>query len=181
MDKKELRRIYKEKRNSIPRSTRIVKSLEIADKLFQSEEYRSCGTLLIYASANSEVDTTAIITRALDEGKRVAVPKMTDKAHEMVFIEITSLYELTESRYGISEPPYNEEKIVQGDGNTLVALPLLAFDNNGGRLGYGGGYYDKWLSENKYASAVALAFKEQFCDCIPIEENDQKINSVITD
>jgi 5-formyltetrahydrofolate cyclo-ligase len=179
MEKKELRKLYIEKRSAIPRGTRIQKSLEIGDILANSDEYKQCGKLFIYSGAKAEVDTAAIINKALDEGKRVAVPKMTDKAHEMVFIEITSLYELTETRYGIAEPVYNEEKVLKSDEDTLIVVPLVAFDEDNYRLGYGGGYYDTYLSGNKYMSAIGIAYEEQKCEKLPVEETDRKLDRVI--
>lgn len=181
MEKKELRKKYKEVRGAIPRRERILKSGIICQNLLSSQEYKGCSKVFVYASAGTEADTTEIITRAIEQGKLVAVPKMTDKPHQMIFQEITSLYELTESRYGIAEPVYDPSRQAVPDKSTLIVLPLLAFDHRGNRLGYGGGYYDAYLSSHTYMAAVGIAYREQECQSIPTEPNDVRADKIITD
>ncbi len=177
--KNEIRKRYKALRNSFCKSETSSKAA--AENFIKSEEYKNCKSLFIFLNFGSEIKTEYIIKKALNDNKTVALPYMTEKPHEMVFIKITSLSELVKNKTGIFEPVYNIENIVKSDIDTIIVTPGLAFDYKGNRLGYGGGYYDKYLSENKYMASIGLCFDFQITDYIPAERNDIKIDILITD
>lgn len=178
MDKKELRKQFRLLRKE---NCSLDKSKIITAKLLNSEEYKNASSVFVYVSYNTEVDTLGIITQALKDKKKVAVPVMTDVAHTMVFIEIRELDSLEKNSYGILEPKLLQENIVLPDDKTIVIVPALAFDKRGYRLGYGGGYYDKYLSEHKTMCNIGIGFSCQLVDKLIVEENDIKLDKLITE
>lgn len=177
--KKELRKKYKEIRKNI--KNRDIASKKAANIFLELEEYKNCNSLFIFLSFGSEIETQFIIERAISDGKKVALPYMTGKPHEMVFIEINSLNDLVKNLIGIYEPIYNKDNIVVSDSSTIVVVPGLAFDSDGYRIGYGGGYYDKYLSENIYYKSVGICFEEQITESIPTDKYDVKTDIIVTD
>ncbi len=152
-----------------------------AEKFLSSDEYKKCRRLFIFASYGSEINTWDIISKSLNDGKLTALPYMTGKPHEMVFIRINSVNELCQNKIGIYEPLYNEKNVVVSDDTTIIAVPGLVYDTRGYRVGYGGGYYDKYLLENKYMLSVGLAFDFQIADKVPNDEYDVKTDMIITE
>lgn len=175
----ELRKKYKALRNEFEYSKEASKLAE--QILLNSDFYKGSKSIFTFLSFGSEIDTYLIIERALKDNKVVALPYMTGKPHEMVFIKIKSLSELCKNKIGIYEPIYDEENIVVSDENTIIIVPGLVFDLKGYRIGYGGGYYDKYLSENQYMISAGFAYDFQITDNIPRDEYDVKTNIIITD
>lgn len=173
LDKGEIRKKYKEIRKHLKGN--------ICDKFYENEMYLNSEQIFTFVNYGSEIGTKELIKRALKDNKRVAVPYMTGKEHEMIFIEINSLEELKENKIGIPEPDYNESKISKSNCNTLVIVPGLAFDREFYRVGYGGGFYDKYLSENEYGCAVGVCFNEQITDSLPREKTDKCVDAVVTE
>lgn len=173
MDKKEIRKKYRE----------IRKNLEghITEDFFETDMYIKADKIFTFVSYGSEIDTYAIINKALKDNKIVAVPYMTGNPHEMVFLKINSLDELKSNKIGIPEPEYKNENIVLSDKGTLIIVPGLAFDREFYRIGYGGGYYDKYLSENEYAVSAGVCYEKQITDLVPRDEYDIKIDVIVTD
>jgi 5-formyltetrahydrofolate cyclo-ligase len=147
-------------------------------KFITHEAFLNCSVLYSYISFNQEVLTNGIIEHAWKSGKKVAVPK-TYKKPNMDFCYIESFDELELSNYGIPEPPAHH---VADDENILILMPGLAFDRNFNRVGYGGGYYDKYLSDhkNKTFTKVALGFDFQLVPYIESDEHDIKLDIIIT-
>lgn len=175
-DKKELRRHYSEIRCS-------VKSNEwdiiIAAKLLSHERIKTADTVLLYASFKSEVDTWEVADKLLKKNIQLAFPKC-GKDGIMTFHIVNDLGQLNDSLYGISEPdislPY--PKITD---RTVCIVPGLAFTEIGERLGYGGGYYDRFLSEYPEIYTIALEYEKCIADNLPTETHDIKIKSIITE
>ena len=138
-EKDRLRKIFKEKRKNHDRSAEN----KIAEKLFATEEYKAAENLLLYASLPDEINTDPIFLRALSDGKKVYYPK-TEKGGKMEFFRAESLESLSVGKFGIREPE-TAEKFFE-NGKTLCVVPGFSFDKEGFRLGYGGGYYDRFLS-----------------------------------
>ena len=175
------RRVYLSLRDAVPAGQIIFKSSAIAGFLRDSREYERYGALFIYASAGSEAATRGIITRALAEGKTVALPRITDKTkREMTFIKVDSLDELKKNIFGIEEPAYDEKKIAFTD-NALVIAPGVAFSLDGTRIGRGGGFYDRWLAKNKYGFCAGLCFEAQIAESLPFDDTDVKLGALITE
>ena len=177
MDKKVLRREIGEKKRALSEAQIVVRSCVLAEKLYNTPQYRDCRSLYAYLSFNQEVRTSPIIQRAWADGKRVAVPKVI--GDEMVFIWLTSFDALGEGYYGITEPIANEP--IADDNTALVLMPGLAFDPEGHRVGYGGGFYDRFLAAEPRHPLVALCYDFQMYAHLDVESHDIPVDLVITD
>lgn len=181
MFKNELRKKLKKIRDDIPSDKRKIEEKIIAETLLNSEIYKNSKSIFIYNSFRSEVDTSYIIEEALDFGKIVALPITNPIDHSMEAYEINKDGVFIQDAYGIQSPDTKTSKIINPKEIDLAIVPLLAFDNFGNRLGYGGGYYDRYLPRlREDAICVGLAFSNQFIEEIPIEKYDKKLDYVIT-
>lgn len=177
-DKANLRKKFRALRDGIPSETRHKKSLAVQKKFLSLDEYKACASVLVYWAFRSETETFLIAETALRDGKTVALPFM-QGGGEMLFIKITSLGGLVKNSFGIYEPEYEENNIFTPDENTTAVVPGLAFSEDGRRLGYGGGYYDRYFCRRKIRAGIGLCFSEQLCDSIPTDENDIIVDRVI--
>ncbi|MCR4901709.1 MAG: 5-formyltetrahydrofolate cyclo-ligase [Butyrivibrio sp.] len=183
MDKKDYRKISISKRNSLSENDRKQKDSCILEKLIDTKDYICCDALLTYCSYNNETDTIGIITHALSLGKKVYCPKITDKAgHQMVFFEINSLDDLKPGYMTIPEPigdiSYNGEEF----NYPLLIMPGTAFDKELTRIGYGGGYYDRFSEKNPHIRKIAIAYSCQVFDTtLPKEKTDINPDMLITE
>jgi len=177
MDKAALRRAIGAKKRSLAPEEIGVRSAVLAEKLFRTEQYRQCGALYAYLAFNQEVRTRPIIERAWADGKRVAVPKVL--GGEMAFLWIDSFDALVESSFGIPEPAANGP--AADDGDALVLVPGLAFDPEGHRVGYGGGFYDRFLRREPRHPTIALCYDFQLFDRLEAEAHDVPVDAVIAD
>lgn len=170
-------------RNSMSDEDILVKSNLIFKKLTDMDLYKNAGDVLIYASMGSEVRTDEIIEDALNNGKNVFCPKCTDIANGvMEFVKISGLDQLVKGYYGIREPVMDEQSVVFSSGNALMIMPLVAFDDQNNRIGYKGGYYDRYLEKHRHLRTCALAFSVQkSADLIPAEVHDIKPEIIITE
>ena len=178
MTKTELRKKYKAVRSEV--EDREAKSHIIASALLRTELFKSCSDIFLYSNSGTEVSTAEILIESLNLGKKVAFPKCTDKDGNMEFYYINSASDLREGMYGIYEPVCDEENRAVPTCDCLIIVPALAFDMCGYRLGYGKGYYDRYLSLYPCKS-VGIAFSECLCKELPHGIYDFKINCLITD
>ena len=183
VEKKELRNKFLQIRNSIDDNARICMSEEVTERLLKTDAYTNASAVFAYVSVGSEVDTRFLLERILKDGKRLVVPKCNTKEHVMELYEITSLNQLDIGTYNIPEP--SETAIHSGvarcvgrDAVALAVVPALAFDRSGARLGYGGGYYDRFL-DGFSGYAVGLAYPQCMADELPHEDFDCRVNEVI--
>ena len=130
---------------------------------------------LIYASSAIEVDTRAFIGYLLLMGKTVAVPKC--EGRNMRFLAISSLSELIRSKFGVDEPIGGKE--ITDFNNTICVTPALSFNEKGYRLGYGGGFYDRFFE--KYGGIKLGICYEEFCGDIPTDKYDIPVDMVVTE
>lgn len=172
MKKEFLRKKYKEKRDNI--KNKVTKDNLIYQKVINNKDILSSKTLLIYISINSEVDTIKIINYFLNT-KNIAVPKIID--NDMFFCYVTNLNELTSGKYNIPEP--TNENIVTDFDNAICIVPGICYDKENYRIGYGKGYYDRFLSKNKIKT-IGLCYKECMIEKIDNDKYDYKIDEVIT-
>lgn len=143
-----LRSRMKQLRNALSAEERAATDKAICEKLCATEEFRRADVVLSYLSFGAEVDTRGIIERAWDSGKVVALPRCTGP-RQMRWFRVSNFNGLEKSSFGVEEPPLNElvEQHINEAARVLAVIPGLAFDAHGYRLGYGGGFYDAFLSE----------------------------------
>lgn len=175
-EKSAIRNDAKKKRSCLTDDERIEKSRRIATKLFSTKAYKENDNILLYMSANNEVASSDIFDKAISDGKNVFFPKVYGK--EMAFISVTSLDELAKGSYGISEPISDQKADIT---NGLIIMPGVAFDRNCNRIGYGGGYYDKYLLSHPGLASCAICYECQLVDSIPFEAHDIKPQMLITE
>ena len=160
--KKALRKKYKAIRMEMPENVKHSKDMEILGRVASLSAYRSCQLLLTYVSTGIEVDTTGLISTALASGKTVAVPKCDDDKGKMTFYVISSFDDLEPGYFSVLEPvPEKCRKVKDFDGAFCV-VPSLAYDRDGYRLGYGKGYYDRFLSAHPEIFKVGI----EYCCCM---------------
>lgn len=142
-----MRRQIKSWRASLSTQEKQAADRRIFRRVVGLREYRTAGQLLVYVSLPIEVDTLELIQRGLRDGKRVAVPRCVEGTRRMEFYYIRSLEDLEPGTYGVLEPVRERCELVrQFQRNGLCLVPALACDRRGFRLGYGAGYYDRFLS-----------------------------------
>ena len=175
MDKQQLRDMIRKKKRSMTSDQIESASRRLAQVFLCSSQYRKARSIYGYLPFNQEVDTTAILQQALCDGKRVALPKILDG--KMFFVWVTDLSAVQKGALGCPEPVADGP--MADDPNALVLLPGLAFDLQGGRLGYGGGYYDRFLAAEHHPTVV-LCYDFQILPKIPAEEHDLQADRLIS-
>ena len=153
-------------------------SEKIAEYFLESDIYQNADTVLMYLSINREVRTRALVDRILADGKRLALPVCFDNG-KMTFKYITSRNNLVKGRFSAPEPDMTCEEY-QGGVPTVCVIPAIAFDRNGFRLGYGKGYYDRYLSRFDVVR-VGFSFEELLVDSLPHGRYDAACDAVITE
>jgi 5-formyltetrahydrofolate cyclo-ligase len=144
--KSELRKKMLQLRESMNRKDVLSKSSVIESRLFSIPQFTECRNVLFYASFKNEVETYGMIQKGMDCGKRIYVPLVIKGDRNLLVSEIKSLGELATGAFGIPEPQKEFFRPVRWIDIEVVIVPALAYDLNGFRLGYGGGYYDRLLS-----------------------------------
>ncbi|MET3616924.1 5-formyltetrahydrofolate cyclo-ligase [Peptoniphilus olsenii] len=172
MEKKSLRKEFFAKRANI--ENRYEKSKLIQEKLRELDIYINAKSVFVFISYKTEVNTHEIIDMIKEDGKKLLVPLVIGK--EMVATEIDGLSELKPNKMGILEPE-DGEPVTDID---LTITPGLAFDDRGYRLGYGGGFYDKFFEKIDTIS-LAIGFEEQRTNKVFNEEYDRKVDYLLTD
>ena len=181
MNKFELRSYMVNKRSRITAKIRTEKSEIIMNKLRSLQVYLDAKLILVYVSFRSEVETHSFINQALRDGKRIAVPLTISDAKLLLPCEIFSLDDLAPRTLGILEPDKNNTNEVNRKDIDLAVVPGLAFDLHGNRLGFGAGYYDRFLpSLRKDAITIGVCFDEQLVEQLPVEVFDVPLDGVLT-
>ena len=175
MDKKTLRATIREKKRAMTPAEIERKSRVLGEKFAQTELYRQANTIYGYLPYNQEVRTIPILEQAIRDGKQVAVPKV--YGEEMKFHYLADLSRVEIGYAGIPEPLGDEP--VAEDTEALVLMPGLAFDKAGHRVGYGGGFYDKFLANEPGHPTVALCYDFQVLPHLDTEEFDVPVDLVI--
>ena len=181
-DKSSLRSNYLTARRRIDPATKAALDARIRGRLEGFEIYVGAELVLAYVSYGNEVDTRFVIESALASGKRVAVPRVSPHKHKMDFFEISGMGDLAEGFKGILEPkrgllsPLGTEDLL----GSVCLVPGLVFDSAGHRIGYGGGYYDRFLPLIPDTYKIGVCFPFQMITSIPAEEHDIKMDEIIT-
>lgn len=184
IEKASYRKKFQALRTKLSDEARLAFSRRIADTIEGLNSYLEAETVFVYVSMTSEVVTTAFIENAIAMKKQVAVPRIdTDNQGKrcMQFYRIHGLADLVPGYYGIMEPM--TDHVVTPKNGDLMIVPGLAFTQDGHRLGYGGGFYDRYM--HKYGDInfhrVGVAFDIQITPFLPHESFDETVNMIITE
>lgn len=184
-DKRTLRKSCIARRNSFEPSELITRSQTIIMSLNQLECIKDAKCIMCYVSFGSEVFTHNCIEDWLRSGKKICVPYIAGSDSDqksMLALEITDFNELSPGSYGILEPKFETCKIISPDDIDVIIIPGLAFDICKNRLGYGGGYYDRYITDVRNdCKRVAVCFDFQVVENIPAEMHDQRVDILVTD
>ena len=175
MNKQELRRMIREKKRAMTIAEIESKSAALGELFRQSDAYRNAKTIYGYLPYNQEVRTVAMLEQAIRDGKRVAVPKCYGDEMKFIFMEDLSL---VEKGYANIPEPIADGPIAD-DETALVLMPGLAFDPQGHRIGYGGGFYDKFLAAEPNHPTLALCYDFQMLSHLDTEEFDIPVDTVL--
>lgn len=177
-EKNLIRKQMKQLRADMTRTERFEKSMRIFEQLITVPEFKRADRIYTYVSMDNEIDTIMLIDYSLSLEKRVFVPRVSGR--DMEFYEISDISELSPGYMGIYEPDINgKEPDYSRTG--FMCMPGLAFDRSYNRIGYGGGFYDRYLSvENKLYKA-ALAYEAQLLESIPAQDGDVRPDMIVTE
>lgn len=176
--KSRLRNLFLTKRKNLAENKIEDMSLSISENIFLHEKFNKSLKIALYHPVSAEVNTKYIFKRSVKEGKETFFPKV--RGEELHFYRIKKLSELNPGFNGIPEPDVSGEMLDAKDLD-LIIIPGLAFDCSGNRLGYGGGFFDRYLKEIPVSRTVALAYDFQVTDSLPVAEHDVKIGMIVTE
>lgn len=175
MDKQTLRRQIREQKRAMTEEQIRQSSEKLGQLFLQSAAYQQAKTIYGYLPYNQEVRTIPMLQQALHDGKRVAVPKVCGE--QMRFIYMEDFSQVEKGYAGIPEPVADEP--VAKDETALVLMPGLAFDKQGHRIGYGGGFYDKFLAAEPNHPTLALCYAFQMLEHLETEVFDIPVDTVL--
>ena len=175
MDKKTLRKHIRQLKSAMTPEEIEQRSKRLEELFCATEAYRNAKTIYGYLPYNQEVRTVPMLERALRDGKQVAVPKVYGDEMRFVYMEDLSL---TAPGFGGIPEPVADTPVAE-DTTALVLMPGLAFDESGRRIGYGGGYYDRFLSREPDHPTVALCYEFQMVEDLPVEAFDIPVDLVL--
>ena len=178
--KMELRHKYRSLRQAMPPEIKAQKDEAIATQVRRLWQYQRNSVLLIYVSTSIEVDTFRIIRQAIEDGKRVAVPRCVPDTRNMEFYYIRSTDELKPGTFGVLEPEANPENLYKESEGGLCIVPAFSYDWRGFRLGYGKGYYDRFLSRFE-GNMVGICYSECVQRSLPHGRFDRPVELLVTE
>lgn len=185
MEKNELRRQMLQARDRLTAAERRHLSQRIMERLWQWELFRQADGILSYASFRSEVETDLLNERIIREGKTLYLPRTEPDMHRMVFYPVNRMNELISGYQGIREPQKGEAPFcgVKRTETIVMLMPGVAFDEKRNRIGYGGGYYDRYLSQYRaeITCTCMLAFECQRLEKIEEEPCDIRPDRILTE
>lgn len=169
-------------RAALTEEERALKSLKIRDVVLNLEEFRQAHTVMLFLNFRDEVETTSLAEKVLESGKTLVLPRCAPKG-VLIPAEVKDLKtDLEAGTWGIREPKKENLREVNPLDIDLLFMPGAAFDLNGNRLGYGGGYYDRFLERlRENIPKIALAFSCQIVDQVPVEPFDKTVDMLITE
>ncbi|MCU5703092.1 5-formyltetrahydrofolate cyclo-ligase [Bacillus wiedmannii] len=179
-EKVRLRKQIIEHMNSLSEERYTTLSEQIAFSLYAQKEWAEAKTVGITLSMENEVNTYAIIEKAWEEGKKVVVPKCNKETRTMSFRQISNFDQLEIVYMNLREPIPARTEEVNADDIDLQIVPGVAYTERGERIGYGGGYYDRFLLHYK-GKTLSLAYSFQIVEHIPVEPFDKNVEKIITE
>ena len=180
MEKRDYRIKVQEKLSNMTDQEYRERSLEIAQQLLQEPSIQKANIIAITLSNQPEVDTTFIIEELWKLNKYVAVPKCNPKDRSMQFYKINSFDETERAYQNILEPIRERTELIEKERIDVMVVPGVVFDHHGYRIGFGGGYYDRYLVGFN-GKRISLAFEEQLLNEIPRESHDLPVHILLTD
>lgn len=184
--KQSLRKKIRSQRNSLSKLEKQVAAKKLLKQFIRSPEFLKCHHIALYISNDSEIDTTPIIKKAWSLGKTCYLPVLSPFSKKLTFVKYTSHSPLKKNRYNISEPYLLKQNIRPAWSLDVILTPLIAFDNNGNRLGMGGGFYDQTFAfKNKHKlikpRLIGVAYNFQRQKKIDVEQWDVCLDKAFTD
>jgi 5-formyltetrahydrofolate cyclo-ligase len=175
--KNSIRQVMRRKRELLSADERHQKSIRIGNHVM---EFLRQETVMVYGSKEMEVNTSPLIRTLLERGNPVIVPVIVSADVSLRLSYLQDISVLVPSTFGVPEPigseiPANPEDV------EVIILPMLGFDRKGGRLGYGAGYYDRFLERNPEIKKIGIAFACQEAETVPVDEKDIRMNLIITE
>lgn len=182
MEKAQLRSRLRNCLDSIAPESRVNKSEQVCQRLVNTCAFHDASTVMMYLALDYEADTEPALRRAWHLGKTVVVPKVLWAEAFMVPVQIDSLEDdfSVENAVGLRNP--RSDTRVPAEQIDLVVVPGLGFDEQGHRLGHGGGYYDRFFADARLrATRCGFGFTEQIVEAVPFNEKDQSVDLIVTD
>jgi len=176
--KNSIRQILRQRKEMMIPEDRFEKSKRICQHLMRL--IRDGETVMVYTSKEKEVNTIPLITTLFNRGNPIIVPIIVKDDISLRLSYLRDFSVLVPSTFGVPEPIGNEIPATGEDVDTII-LPMLGFDRNGGRIGYGAGYYDRFLAKHKDLRKIGIAFSCQEYDNLPADENDIPMDYIITE
>lgn len=183
MEKTEIRKKILRARKRLSREDMIKKSAAIHEKFLRLQPYIKARMIMTYVSFGKEVDTVGLLGRMFRDDKKICVPDCHRDPPDMVAIRISSEEDLLEPKrdFVIREPSMTSREMISPDKIDIIIVPIVAFDEGGGRIGYGKGYYDRFLSGLDRDRIFGLAFDFQEVDVFEKGPHDIRIPNIITE
>jgi 5-formyltetrahydrofolate cyclo-ligase len=176
--KTSIRQILRQRKEAMIPEDRLEKSKRICHHLMRL--IRNGETVMVYTSKEKEVNMIPTISTLFERGNPVIVPIIVKDDISLRLSYLRDFSVLVPSTFGVPEPIGNEI-LATGKNVDTIILPMLGFDRTGGRIGYGAGYYDRFLAKNQNVRKIGIAFACQEYDNLPADENDIPMDSVITE
>ncbi len=180
MDKKSMRKTMNSKLQALDPMTYEQFSFMIGSLLIETDEWKSSSTIGLTVSRFPEVDTWQLIRKGWEQGKRIVVPRCIPSTKGMSFRNITAFTQLENSFFGLFEPIESQTEELPKNEIDLLIVPGLVYSKDGYRIGFGGGYYDRFL-EGFQGQIVSLAFSMQLTETVPVEEHDRPVDKIVTE
>ena len=177
--KQELRKKYKEKRRAVSHTQKLELDTSLCRNITDLACFKRAHTLLLFYPSFQEPDLLGVAREALKMGKKIAFPLCDTETRTMTFRYVTSFDELMAGSYSIPEPPA-DAPMYDGNANTVCVVPALSFDKDGYRLGYGGGYYDKFL-KNFSGISIGAVYADFLCDALPRGYYDISVDILVSE
>ncbi|MCY8592704.1 5-formyltetrahydrofolate cyclo-ligase [Bacillus haynesii] len=178
--KRSLRSEVRKRLANMPEREFHLKAEAIHRKLFQSKQWKKASVIALTISRNREVPTKPIIEQARLEGKTVCIPKCMPETKEMHFRSYQDENDLEVVYFGLQEPIVHKTERMDPEDIDFILVPGICYDRTGYRIGYGGGYYDRYLADFTKDTA-SLAFECQVIDHVPKEPHDIPVKQVLTE
>ncbi|XP_066504009.1 5,10-methenyltetrahydrofolate synthetase (5-formyltetrahydrofolate cyclo-ligase) isoform X2 [Hoplias malabaricus] len=188
--KQALRREIKKRVAGLSEEEKVRQSQVVSQKLFEHQQYKSSERVAVFLSMSDEVHTEAIVQHMFNSGKVCFIPKYLTNSNRMDMLRLRSMEDLSSlplTQWNIRQPGDNDterEEALDTGGLDLILMPGLGFDKSGNRLGRGKGFYDTYLERcmrhpKGKPYTIALAFKEQLCADVPVDDSDMLIDEVL--